>query len=134
MKIILPRIVRERVGTAYTYPGVDRIYFADDRPNVYNVTEGKAQPIYEPRLQYQTVLDYDFKIATRAANAGRLLLFTVSLLAVTPAAVIYAVGDFIGAGLRRFVDALVELYHRAGIRTYGIRRTITSLIRGITNP
>lgn len=129
MKITLPRIVRERVGTAYTYPGVDRIYFADDRPNVYEVSEGKARPIYEPRLQYETVFDYDFRIAQRAVAAGRLTLFVSTLAFITPLALVYVAGAFIGSGIERLADAIGSLNDRAGVRAYGIRSTIARLAR-----
>ncbi len=134
MKITLPRVVRERVGTAYTYPGVDRIYFADDRPNVYNVSEGKAQPIYEPRLQYQTVLDYDFQFEARARGAlgaaAGLLLGTAALAVIPVAFVYYVVRDLVSS--IRVVAA--DAANAAGYVVSETRDIVREGLRRVTNP
>lgn len=74
MKITVPAIKREAVGTRFSYAGSETVYFAGERPSQGGF-KPKVTTVYDTTLTSKVAFDYDFQIARRV-NGVAVLAFT----------------------------------------------------------
>jgi len=101
MKITLPAVEREIVGTRFSYAGSETVYFAGERPSKGNF-KPVTTPVYENRLTSKVAFDYDFKLKTRLLG-GAYFGLTVVLF---PVGVTIGLGAFVYSAVRDVITAV----------------------------
>lgn len=128
MKIAVPAVAKQTVGTRYIYAD-DIVYDDIRRPDVWG--EVAEVPVVERKLVAKVVFDKDLNIARRARGVGKLVAYSAALGFWAPIAVGYAAAATVGNVLETLADKTGDLMDALGVKGWGVRDTYANIIAEI---